>query len=55
MALYRLEHELGEVKSTNVKLSSELAHAQERLGELAVSNQRLKFQARNMKRVALVF
>ena len=45
----RLERELGEERSINAKLSSELVHTKQRLGELAESHQRLKFQARRFK------
>lgn len=43
-AWHRLERELGEEKLVNTKRSSDLAHAQEKLGDLAADNQRLKFQ-----------
>lgn len=42
--LNRLERELGDERSVNARLKSELAHAQERLSELAASHQKLKFQ-----------
>lgn len=44
--LSRLERELGDERSANARLKSELAHAQERLGELAASHQKLKFQVK---------
>lgn len=43
-AWHRLERELGEERLVNTKRSSDLARAQEKLGDLAADNQRLKFQ-----------